>query len=229
MESLKLQIDTRNALYFGKYQYRAKCKVEGAAYTYYSKGIEEFKSKMAKRSATAPSYIEVMMTGWQSRIDLINYEQIATYFSWREDAPSDLYMARIQGNMISFFSDDLDLLKTLTVLDPNLEISIVDIIGKNVLYFKKEPKFKYRTYFRGKKVPDNFKEDVRSFMERYENIASICPALKRLINETTGRKHWYNYLHSSYYVDYDQESTLTLLHMFFGSMLAKTYTLEKQP
>jgi hypothetical protein len=66
-------------------------------------------------------------------------------------------------------------------------------------------------------------------MERYENIARICPALRRLVNEAGGRKYWYNYLHSSYYVDYNDESTLTLLHMFFGSMLAKTYSLEKQP
>lgn len=226
---MKLQTDIRNALYFGKYQYRARCRVEGAAYTYYTKSIEEFKYKMAKKSASPPSYIEVVMTGWRSRVDMIDYDQIATYFAWREDAPRDLYMARIQGNMISFFSDDLDLLKTLTVLDPNLEISVADIIGKNVLYFKNQPKFKYRTYFRGKRVPDNFKEEVKSFAERYDNIARICPALKRLVNETMGKKHWYNYLHSSYYVDYNDESTLTLLHMFFGSMLSKTYTLEKQP
>jgi len=228
MESLKLQTDVRNALYFGKYQYRARCKVEGAAYTYYTKNLDEFKSKMAKRAENPPSVIEVVMSDWRNKFDKIDYVQIGTYFAWREDAPNDRYMARIQGNMISFFSDDLDLLKTLKILDPDLEISVADIIGKNVLYFKKDPKYKYRTFFRGKRAPDNFKEDVRSFIERYESTASICPALKRLVNDQS-RNRWYSYLHSSYYVDFNDESTLTLLHMFFGSMLGKTYTLEKEP
>ena len=229
MESLKLQTDIRNALYFGKYSYRARCKVYGASYTYYTKSLEEFTIKMAKRAANPPSHIEVVLSDWRTKIDQIDYDQIGRYFAWREDAPADRYMARIQGNMISFFSDDLELLKTLDMLDPHIEISIAEIIGKDVLYFKKEPKYKYRTYFRGKRVPDSFREDVKSFVERYNKSANICPALKRLVNENFGRNRWYNYLHSSYYVDYNDESTLTLLHMFFGAMLAKTYTLEKAP
>jgi hypothetical protein len=229
MESLKLVTEKRNSLFFGKYQYRAKCKVNGAVYTYYTKTLEEFKTKMAKKAENPPSYTEVLLSNWRIRIDLIDYDQIGKYFDWRETTPRDKYMSRIQGNSISFFSDDLELLKSLDVLDENLEISIADLIGNNVIYFKKEPEFKYRTYFRGKKAPDNFREEIQSFMDRYGNIASFCPALKRFINDMTSRRHWYRYLHSSYYVDYNDESTLTLLHMFFGSMLAKTYSLQKEP
>lgn len=230
MASLKLVTEKRNALFFGKYVYRARCRVYGAVYTYYTKNIEEFKAKMARRKdEKPPEYVSIYSVDWSSRADLIDYDQIARYFDWRNHADSDTYMVRIQGNSISFFSDDLRLLESLTVLDENLEISIAELIGNNIMYFKNEPKHKYRTYFRGKRVPDNFKEEVRSFMERYKNIAHICPALRRLVNDTMGRKHWYNYLHSSYYVDYNDESTSTLLHMFFGSMLGKTYTLQKEP
>lgn len=225
---MKLQTELRNALYFGKYLYRARCKVHGAAFTYYTKNIDEFKAKMAKRTNKPPSRIEVIYDDWRFKVEEIDYDQIAKYFDWRNSAPKDQYIARIQGNMISFFSDDLELLKTLVSIDPEPEYSEANIIGQNVLYFKNEPKYKYRTFFRGKRVPENFKEDVLSFIERYENTAKVCPALQRLVNDT-GRKHWYNYLHSSYYVDYNDESTLTLLHMFFASMLAKTYTLQKEP
>ncbi len=229
MESLKLVTEKRNALFFGKYQYRARCKIHGAVYTYYTKTIDEFKTKMAKRAERPPNYIEVISSDWNRRIDLIDYDQISRYFDWRNSAPKDQYMARIQGNNISFFSDDLELLKSLDILDDNLEISIADVMGNNVIYFKKEPSFKYRTFFRGKKVPDGFKDEIKSFIERYDNVARICPALKRMVNETVTHRIWYNYLHSSYYVDYNDESTLTLLHMFFGSMLAKTYSLQKEP
>ena len=229
MASLKLQTEIRNALFFGKYLYRARVRVHGAAFTYYTKSIEEFKTKMAKRASRPPARIEVVYDDWRYKVEMIDYDQIARYFDWRNSSPKDQYIARIQGNMISFFSDDLELLKTLVSIDPNPEYSVASIIGKNVLYFKNEPKYKYRTFFRGKRVPDGFRDEVISFIERYSNTAKICPALKRLVSEDTPRRHWYNYLHSSYYVDYNDESTLTLLHMFFGPMLAKTYTLEKAP
>jgi len=231
MASLKLVTEKRNALFFGKYLYRAKCRVQGAAYTYYTTNIEDFKAKMARRANQhPPTHISVYEIDWKRRIDLIDYDQIARYFDWRDHVDRDSYVCRIQGDSISFFSDDLKLLETLKILDENLVITVADLIGNNVMYFKNTPKYKYRTYFRGKKAPDDFKEEVRSFNERYHGIAKLCPALVRLVNDTIGsRKHWYNYLHSSYYVDYNDESTLTLLHMFFGSMLAKTYTLEKQP
>lgn len=229
MASLKLVTEKRNALFFGKYLYRAKCKVHGAVYTYYTKNIDQFRAKMAKRlDEPPPPYVAIYDIDHKRRIELIDYDQIARYFEWRNHVDSDTYTVRIQGNTISFFSDDIRLLQTLTVLDENLEISIAELTG-NVMYFKNTPKYKYRTYFRGKKVPDNFKEEVRSFIERYKNIAHICPALRRLIDNVKGTRYWYNYLHSSYYVEYNDESTSTLLHMFFGSMLGKTFTLEKEP
>ncbi len=230
MASLKLVTEKRNALFFGRYQYRAKVKVHGAVYTYYTKNLEEFKIKMAKKAESPPEYISVYSLDWKRRVDLIDYEQIGRYFEWRNRVDSDSYMCRIQGNSISFFSDDLRLLESLKHIDDDVEISIADLIGNNVMYFKKQPQFKYRTYFRGKRVPDSFKEEVKSFIERYNTTARICPALKRLVSASaSSRRHWYNYLHSSYYVDYNDESTTTLLHMFFGSMLGKTYTLEKEP
>jgi len=230
MASLKLVTEKRNALFFGKYTYKARCKVHGAVYTYYTKNIEEFKAKMARRKdEQPPPYVSIYGLDWKRRLDSIDYEQIARYFDWRNNVDSSDYMLRIQGNNISVFSDDLKLLQTLNILDKNVEISIAKLIETNVIYFKKEPRHKYRIYFRGKRVPENFKDEVKSFIERYKNIAFICPALRRLVNGTAGRKYWYNYLHSSYYVDYDEESTSTLLHMFFGPMLAKTYSLKKEP
>lgn len=228
MESLKLVTDNRRSLYFSKYKYRAKCKVMGAAYTYYTSSLKEFKEKMEKRSNKNPARIHVILNDWRSQIDTIDYDQIGTYFAWRNLAPRDKYLCRIQGNLISFFSDDLSLLQTLNVLDPNLEISEAVVNFSEVIHFRKEPKFKFRTYFKGKKAPDNFKEEVRSFIDTYDHIACMCPAMKRLVSENSPKRYW-SYFHSSYYVDYNEESTLTLLHMFFGPMLAKTYRLEKEP
>ena len=230
MASLKLQTEQRNSLYFGKYRYKARCTVNGASYTYYTKSLEEFKAKMAKRAQNLESVstrVEIMLGNWRTHVDTVDYEQIGHYFEWRNNVPNQNYMLRIQRDHINVYSDDLSLLKTLVKIDEDVKISMAEVLNNDVIYFKKEPKHRYRTYFRGKKMPDNFKQDLNSFIERYNNTATVCPALRRLALESNSR--WYGYLHSSYYVDYDEQSTLTLLHMFFGSMLAKTFSLEKEP
>ena len=56
---------------------------------------------------------------------------------------------------------------------------------------------------------------------------AVCPALIRAVNDV--RRPYWRYLHSSYYVDYNDESALTLLRMYFGSMIGRTYRLEKEP
>jgi hypothetical protein len=224
---LKLQTELRNALYFNKYKYRAKCRVDGASYTYYTNSLEEFRAKMERRARNGNS-VTVILNSWQTVVDEIDYEQLSKYYDWRADANRDLYLARIQGNQISFFSNDLELLKTLKVLDPKLKFSEAKVENGDILYFKKEPKHKFRTFFRGKKSPDNFKIDLETFIESYGHLAKVSPALIRALEDP--RKYYQiKYMHSSYYIDYDTESTLTLLHMFFPSMLGKTYSLAKQP
>ena len=228
MESLKLQTELRNSLYFNKFVYRAQCRVQGAAYTYYTKSLDEFKRKMENRQKHNSTRVTILLGDWRYQVDNIDYEQIGKYFTWRDNADKDRYMCRIQGDHIGFFSDDLELLKTLDVLDPDLRLSKAEVIQGNVLYFKKDPKYKFRTFFKGKKAPNNFREDVTNFITSYDHIAKISPALKRYVADGP-RRSYYNYLHSSYYVDYNDESTLTLLHMFFSSMIAKTYSLAKEP
>ena len=48
MESSKLKIETRNKLYYNKFQYKAVCGIKGAAYTYYINDIETFISRMER-------------------------------------------------------------------------------------------------------------------------------------------------------------------------------------
>ena len=237
-----IKIESRNIPYFGKYKYRARCKVLGANYTYFSKTIEEFKDKMDRRKDrlkqraswnTIPSRIESLKKDWTMMFDLIDYDQIEKFLKWRYNPKSkDKYITRIQGDHVSFFSNDLEILKPLiTELDPETEFTEADVYDEpDVLYFRNEPKFKYRTYFKGKRVPNNFREDVRSFIEKYDTdngkfTAQICPSLKQLVS--TEKLHHWAWLHGSYHVDYNDESTSTLLHMFFGGMLGKTYRLMK--
>lgn len=216
----------RTCLYFKKYKYRAKLTIPGICYSYYTTSLEQFVRKLEginqNRSKFQIAYINAR---WEKTKDNIDLDQIGRYFDWRVKNKGKDYTIRIQGNLISFFSDDLALLETLETLNQDIVITEAKVDKADVIYFKKYPKHKFRTYFRGKKAPDNFSHDVTEFMKSYGKIAKISPALKRFVSDT----RYYNYLHSSYYVDYNDESTLTLLYLHFGSMLAKTYRLEIEP
>jgi hypothetical protein len=231
MVSSQLQIDNRSSLYFNKYKFRAKCKIYGICYSYYTSNLDEFVNKLEGMEKNRSKYrISIINSRWEQTIDHINLEQIGKYFAWKKDNTGKEYMSRIQNNTISFFSDDLALLKTLTSVDPEAEFSEARVEHSDVIFFKNEPEYKFRTFFRGKKTPEGFYEDVKEFITSYGHIAKVCPALSRMALDPNPRYSYkYSYIHNSYFVDYNDESTLTLLYLHFGSMLAKTYRLEKEP
>ena len=227
MGSLQLKIDNRTSLYFSKYKYRAKCRVMGACYTYYTNSLEQFKRKLETTKATRNQYrISVLNSRFEETYDYIDFEQIEKFFVWKNNKDDDKYMYRIQGDQISFFSNDLELLKTLTDIDPNVKLSTAEVKVTDKLYFKKEPKYKYRTFFKGKKCPDSFNENVFSLMEMYKDNIKFSPGMIRNINRYPNSK--YRYMHTSYYIDYNDEGMLTILALWFGDFLAKTYSLEKE-
>ncbi len=199
----------------------------GACYTYYTNTLDQFKKKLEMTKANRNQYrISVLNSRFEETYDYIDFEQIEKFFVWKNNKDDDKYMYRIQGDQISFFSNDLELLKTLKDIDPNVKLSTAEVKFTDKLYFKKEPKYKYRTFFKGKKCPDSFNENVFSLMEMYKDNIKFSPGMIRNINRYPNSK--YRYMHTSYYIDYNDEGMLTILALWFGDFLAKTYSLEKE-
>ena len=225
MASLKLQTDKKRTLYFSKYKYCARLKIQGANYTYYSTTYADFKYKMDLRIKRYFTEQVKTRLPWIEKLKNIDYVRIEKFINWRNNG-NDKIISRIQGSRVSIFSDDLALLETLTDIDPDTTFSQVTLTKKDTILFKKEPKFKYRTFFKSKMMPDNFKDNVLSFVKQYENVASVNPALKTLFSDSN--PYFFRYLHGSHYVDYNTESMLTVLHIYFEGMIGKTYSLEKE-
>ena len=134
---------------------------------------------------------------------------------------------RIDGDSVSFFSNDLSLFTVLYNIDPHLQITEANVLNTDTMYFKKTPKYKFRTYFRGRKMPITFPDSVTSFIDTYKSV-KVCSGLERFVKSRTNWNQ-YIYMHNSYYVDYNDESMITILHMLFGNMVGKTYSLDKEP
>ena len=99
-----------------------------------------------------------------------------------------------------------------------------------IKHFVNEPKNKFRVYFRSKRTSENFRDGLNKLLD---NNKALKPsnALKYWLKPQTAssRGWWYgNYLSSNYFIDYNDESYLSYLHLMYGEFLGKKYRLEKR-
>lgn len=234
--SQKIKVETRNKLYFNKHQFKAVCRIQGAAYTYYTPDLETFMGRMeklrevhSKGSKNVDRWgIRTMDQTWIEYWEEVNIDQISKFLTWRNTISKDKCMLRIQGDNVSFFSNDLNLLKTLESIDSNIQFFEVRSLGSDAIFFKKQPKYQYRTFFKGKRCSEDFLKNVTEFAARYPNT-KISQGLLRYASERKNSYTNFMYMHGSYHVDYNDAGMLSILHMLFPGMIAKTYSLAKEP
>lgn len=222
MESSKLKTEIRTKLYYNQFKYKAKVYIPGVSFTYYIGDIDEFINKISKINPF-PKYYHVSKN--------IDNEQINKFLICRNMLPKDKIIHRIQGDHVSFFSNDLTLLHNLKSIDPNLALVEADVgsLDSSCMYFKKPPKYKFRTYFKGKRIPKDFSDSLRSLQSTYsENVLHFSSGLPKVCF-MPNQYNPYRYIHSSHFVEYNDEAMISILALFFPTMLGKTFRCEKQP
>jgi hypothetical protein len=235
-------IERRPSLYYNKYTYRARFHLLGLNRTYYVNSIEEYIRRitsMEKERSLWGIYNDAVVKKTELDLANINLNSIENFINWRNiytKKENKQAMLRLEGNTAGIFSNDLDLLKTLKNIQPNLNIcyTTVDIdltLDTSVKYFLQEPKFKYRVYFKSKRISDDTKKQLDSFVKRYESTGTTilpCPALQNWLNGNTPQ--WRsNYLSSAYHLNYNDESSGSLIALMFPGLIHKFYKLEKHP
>lgn len=227
MESLKLKTEIRNKLYFGKYNYKAVVKITGLSYTYYVENIDQYKDRLARfrkdKNVSLRTY-----GSYQSDdefYDAIDYGNIDKFLNFKR-AYSEYIMVRQEREKASIFSNNLPLLETLVELDEEFEIYKAEVLNTETMYFKKEPKYKFRTYFRAKRIPKDFIENINTLKDTYKSLNFSKGLFISLFHNNW---HPWRYLHGSFFVEYNDEQMLTILAMWLPDMLGKTYSLAKEP
>ena len=217
--------------YYNRYEYRARFKLKGIRYTWYTKTAEDFQKKVV----SGQSYY-----GIRPEDRTIVNENLATildFITWRNQRKKDkLAMIRIEGDVVAAFSSDLALLNTLQNLNTSLEIDYTQVqrsafIG--VKYFVNQPKHKYRVYLKSKKVENEFAKDLHELFKRTKGLYPSI-ALKYWAKDSAGsnsiQRSWrFRYSSASHFIDYDDESTQSYIALMHGNMLGKRYKLEKRP
>lgn len=223
-------LEVKNKLYFNKFQYKATCFIQGAAYTYYAPDLETFIARMEKlRDVRTNKYgVRVLDNDWSEYWEEVNISQISQFLVWRNTVDKEKCMLRIQGDTVSFFSNNLDLLQTLECIDTNVKFFEAKVLAPDTIYFSKTPNYKFRTFFKSKRCPEDFLSNVIEFCNRYPK-SNVSRGLQLLAQNRKSSFTKFMYLHSSYYVDYNEESMISILHMLFPNMVGKTYSLAKRP
>lgn len=228
MSSAKLPdidtIDYRDVLYYGKYRYRARFSIPGISYMH---GIDTMLDYL-KRLEVNRRYYD------SSRIQAIDLDDIETFIDWKNaNVKTKTCSMRIEGGIAGIFSNDLALLHTLRNIAGPEHVNfteIVDIAPTGVKTFVKQPKHNYRVYLKSKRVKANFKDELSEFINRYKNTKTVIVPSDALRQWLKGHyKAWHiNYCSAHYYIEFDEESTNTLLSMMFGDMIKSRYKLEKR-
>lgn len=224
-------IDNRSSLYYNKYRYRARVYCQGITLCWWCNTEEEIDERVAKHK-----------TRWK-HVDL---EGVKKYLAWKNiNVPKKTkdrkITVRIEGNVAAMFSNDLDLLKTLDSLGLNVDYTEVDdSIPDGTKYFKNEPNYKYRIYLKSKRVKDDFHQKLKDFVSRYkdtDNKMMPSPSLRQWLNikadnkiSIWGSNNWrLQYCSSHFFLDYNEESSLTLFSLVFQGSISRKFKLEKRP
>lgn len=224
-------IDQRSSLYYNKFQYRARFYCNGIYLVWFCNKIEDLNKRYKNRAA---------------RFKNVSYENIKNFFNWKlENEKRDKESRatiRMENDTVSVFSNDLNYLKTLEGLGSLVDYTEVDnSIPEGIKYFKNEPKHKYRVHLKSKRVKDDFAIKLAQWIDKYKGTSTvISPSnalddwlnLARQQHKNSGvllnnwRLMWTS---GHYFIDYNEESTLTLFMLMFDGIAYKKFKLLKHP
>lgn len=221
----------RDTDYYNKYKYRARFYLFGVRYTWYSKTSADFIRRI--NNTKKNGYLSIRK---EDRTQILaNIDTITSFIDWRDARKQDKTASiRVEHNTVAVFSNDLELLKSLENLGPELTVDYTETkLGAfvGVKYFVKEPKHKYRVYFKSKVIDGTFVVQLKDLITRTKELypsESLRLWLHRYtLNYTFSWK--YRYTNSNHFIEYDDESTLSYLALMHGEFLGKRYKLEKRP
>ena len=217
----------RDKEFYNKYDYRMRVKIPCVRYTYTCKQSVDLDRKIAGKFK---SYGNIRKEDLKTVVDHANaLKAIIDLQSSRKDKNIGL---RIESNTVALFSNDLQALHDLkSIIGLQYEYNVTQAQTSEyagIKEFVNEPKHKFRVYLKSKRVSDTFTSELSQMFARTTNLHP-SNALTIWLSLKTTRYAWkQRYSSASYFIDYDDESTLSYLALIYGDMLGKKYKLEKR-
>ena len=218
-------IEYRDKLYWNRFSYKLKFSIEGVRYLWGCSNPADLDRKISAHGLAWYSIPKQKVKAVKN-----NYHTLVNFMNWRnQHTDRKKVIWRVEGNNVSVFSNDLQLLKSVENVGKNLGYTYTQIDNHGLIgvkYFAKEPKHKFRVYLTAKLVT---KDTVNSLREVINRSTTMFPsnALSRWL---IAERRWNSsYCSASYCIDFDDESTLSYLVLMFDELVGHKFKLEKHP
>lgn len=200
--SLKFKAEDRTILYYNKFKYRVSVRTP--------RGQESI------QLGNLISLPEMHTTSYTDR------EKISIFLALHRENNK----FRLEGNRITFFSNDLALVEQFQSL-ANAGPITEAIVTHGVKLFKNTPPAKFRSYLKTKRVEAEFRSAFVEYLERTDGLRPNHPFL-RCLYPLSSWGYKYIWIYDHYYIDYNDPAMLTYIHLMFPNVIGKTYKLEKK-
>jgi len=235
MQMPKTTLIKRDKLYFGQFKYRLIFDLPGSGWTDYRRTIEDFEVDLNIRlMENASAVLKGKDRPWPN-IDNIDLDTISKFIDYREKYHPRRSKATIAGiysywDSVRIFTNDLTIIhESFDIGGSNYALSEVDKIEvpPGVMLFARQPKFKYRTYFKEKRVDQQWKDDLKHLITNNPGLVP-CGSLKSFLDYPVVRFHG-TWLSSSHFIEYDQPSLRMVLDLFFDrGYLRRHFELQQR-
>lgn len=229
---MKVNVEYRNTLYYGKYQYKVCMDVESNFRRSHCDGYDDYLQYVADtdgqwfygNSARRPPLVS----------DIPAREEVARYYRWSDSVDKSVhnYGTRQEGKRLSLYSNDPTFLKdAAAAIDP-----VKGVKGyyhakvptePDILIFKSPPKYAYRKYFKAAHAKSQFRDSLLEFIKTQQEMGTriaLSRSLDKHLNRASSFGGWY--VSDSACIDYDDESMEMALMLMFGeNMKPRTYRL----
>lgn len=206
-----ISTEIRNRLYFNKYQYKASFQLTNARYCIMSKNMREFFMYIAKYNINKK----------------YDTKKVGNFIDFYNSRGNDCTI-RVERSFVSVFSNSLEFLKEHCLNfsdDFDLKYYRANVYN-NIIVFKNVPKYNFRTYFKSKYFDKSDKDKLREFLQLHVNDkVGIKPCSAIMAKLATGYPYQNEYIHGSHYIDYNDESFNSILHIMLGEYISKHYKL----
>ena len=216
----------RDKEFYNKYDYRMRVKIPGVRYTYTCKRSVDLDRKIAGKFK---GYGNIRKEDLKTVVDNVSaLKAIIDLQSSRKDKNIGL---RIESSTVALFSNDLQALHDLkSTIGLQYQYNVTQAQTSEYAGTKEfvgEPKHKFRVYLKSRRVSDTFVTELIQLFARTPNLHP-SNALIQWISPKQRYAWKQRYSSASYFIDYDDESTLSYLALMYGDMLGKKYKLEKR-
>lgn len=228
----KIVEEHKSALFYNKYEYRISFDLHGAWRTNYCDNISQFDEKINDLTTTYSGYNFVPRL--EEELKKIDRTLIAKFIYWRglnyqRGSKQNSMTISTQSDSVKIYTNDVAIINEIKQLgfDNVVTTKVTISIPHGVMLFANPPPSNYRTYFKYKRVDEDFRSNLRDFLTQNTNLQQSS-ALRRWLGITGPRwsKQW---LSQTYFVDYENESMKTMLVLMFGNTyIGKHYELKQR-